>query len=129
MVKSTTTRKNQSEPPYTVVRRKLPLMSLQGSECEGRIREAFAEMEGVSRVQLQPEKNQVVVQYDAAQLDVQRVAAVLSGAGCPLANTFRSRLKQAWYGFLDENIRDNAAAPPKPCCNNISRLNAGRHKH
>lgn len=129
MDKTTTTLQDHSETAYTVVRRKLPLAVPLESDCEGRIREALAEMDGVKQVRPQPEKKRIVLQYDATKLDVQRVADTLSSLGCPVANTFWSRLKKTWYGFLDENIRDNAAAPPRPCCIDTSRVSAGRHKH
>jgi copper chaperone CopZ len=120
---------NQSHYTNTEVTRRLHAPSLRGGDGEKRLREELGKLEGVHEVRLQPEKKRVIVQYDATKQDVQRVAATLAGLGYPVANSFWSRLKQTWYGFLDENIRDNAAAPPKPCCHDTSRLQAGRRKH
>lgn len=76
------------------------------------------QLEGVRRVQVSMRSRKIRVAYDQTRVDYQRVLERLELAGFPASGNWWSRLKAGWFQYLDTTARDNAKAPPPPCCSN-----------
>ncbi len=81
------------------------------------IEHAISELNGVIKAVANVRKQRLDVRYNAAQLSYQRILEILEETGFPPRSDWWSRLKGSWYDFSEENIRDNAKAPPPSCCN------------
>ncbi|MGD8589651.1 MAG: hypothetical protein PVG22_12560 [Chromatiales bacterium] len=77
-------------------------------------------MPGLHRVEIDPQRQRLLVWYDVRRVAYQQILTVLTDAGCPPDNWW-SRRKQGWYRFTETNDRENAKAPPPTCRNKPPR--------
>jgi copper chaperone CopZ len=99
------------------VHRSIRIPSL-GHAADGlAVERAVSELPGMIKVIANVERQRVGVRYNASLLSYQRILETLEETGFPPRNNWWSRLKGNWYNFSEENIRDNAKAPPPACCN------------
>lgn len=80
------------------------------------IRRYVAQLEGVRQVQVFTGSRKIRVTYDQTRVDYGRVLEALELAGFPASESWWSRVKTGWFQYLDTTARDNAKAPPLPCC-------------
>jgi len=92
-----------------------------------RIQACLKELPGMQQVVFDVARKKIVLTYDASRLGFQRVEQALSDAGWPPAGGRWSRLRYAWYRYLDENARANAEAKGA-CCSKPSDVYAKRRK-
>ena len=78
-------------------------------------------LSGVRKVAVDLNKHQLVVRYDASQTDYQKIVDASTSIGFSPTDNWWSRFKSSWFQFVDTNVRDNAKAPPSPCCNKPPR--------
>ncbi|MDX1803817.1 MAG: cation transporter [Alcanivorax sp.] len=65
-----------------------------------------------------PKSGQLVVHYDASQVDLDQVEALLKTHQLQLRQGWWPRLRNGWYRFVDQNVRDNARHEPW-CCHKL----------
>ena len=104
------------EGPWEV-RRRIKLPSMKHAADGMAVERVVGEMPGVLAVLAKIDKHQVVVRYDASQLNYHSIMDTIEKTGFPPLNNWWNRFKGNWYRFFDENARENAKAPPSACCN------------
>ena len=72
---------------------------------------------GLQRVQVEPQRQRLLVWYDVRRVTYQQILTTLMDAGYPPLDSWWSRRKQSWYRFSEANDRANAKAPLAACCN------------
>jgi hypothetical protein len=100
-----------------VVRRRVPLAQAVAGD-DGVLRRLCAEP-GV--LAAEADRGDIRLIYDASRVGFERLQAVLREEGYALAPGWRHRLRAAWYRYLDDNTRSNAAAPAS-CCSNPTEV-------
>ncbi len=79
------------------------------------IRERLAAVGGVAWVELSVGEKSLRLAYNTSVLGYRQAVEELEQAGATIDNGRFSRWRGVWYGFVDDNIRENAAANPT-CC-------------
>jgi len=92
-----------------------------------RIQACLNELPGMQQVVFDVGRRKIALTYDASRLGFWSIEQALTDAGWLLADDRWSRLRYAWYRYLDENARANAEAKGA-CCSNPSDIYAKRHK-
>ncbi len=103
------------------VRRNLRLATPASPDETAWIRKALGSLEGLLGFNIEEGSDMLEVTYNVVKMDYQVLGKNLETLGCPLASTGWSRIKGWLYQFSDTNARDNAKAPPPPCCNKPPR--------
>ncbi len=103
----------------------LPDMSTDNRQ---KIEACLSGLPGMQQVEMDLERRKVSLTYDAAKLSFWSIELALTEAGWPPANGRWTRMRYAWYRYLDENARANAETKGGACCSNPSDIYAKRHK-
>ena len=103
------------------VRRNLRLARAVSADEVARIEEALASLEGLVGYSIEQGSDRLKVSYNVMKMDYRVLGNALDKSGCSLASRRWSRIKGWFYQFSDTNARDNAKAPPPPCCNKPPR--------
>lgn len=93
-----------------------------------RIAHSLLEVDGIGEVRIQPGAPQVRVTYDASRIGFGQIEQMLADWGFPPAGQWWQRARRAWYGFLDENARDNARAGSGSCCSKPTDIYTSRKR-
>lgn len=78
--------------------------------------EQIRQLDGVDTVELDGEARWLNVAYDASKLQFGQLTDMLREHGIEPEQGWWARCRYSWYGFTDQNIRDNARHEPH-CCN------------
>jgi len=100
------------------VKRDITLPSLSQERDTQLIMQHLKALPGLRGTQTDLKRQRVTVVYTQTQLDYGTVLQTLESIGFPTSQSRWSRMKANWLQFLDENGRENANAPPPPCCSN-----------
>lgn len=68
---------------------------------------------------------QLRISYDASNVGIRDIEALLNKAGIARTSGFWWRLKSAWYRFLDENVKSNSHSVGGACCNRPPSAHGG----
>jgi hypothetical protein len=101
---------------WEVTRRVLTVRPLE-TELLTRLGQLDAQQTGIKSVDGHPGARQLKVRYDATRTDYSNVCQRIEELGAAPRNSRWQRLLAGWYGWLDGNLRENAAAPEGACCN------------
>ncbi len=93
------------------------------------IAQSLLEAAGVVEVHVGPGFSRVQVTYDVSRIDFSRIEHILTDCGFPPPGNWRQRVRRAWYGFVDENVRDNAPSSSGNCCSQPTNIYASRKRH
>lgn len=110
------TLEQEAQGPWEVVRRiRLPgLVSAADAEA---VRNTLNEVAGIREMAIDLPRQRLLVRYDVNEIDYATLRQVLENAGYPMPGGMLNRLRASLYQYADTNARDNAKAPPPPCCN------------
>ncbi len=100
----------------SLVKRQLQLKA--APESEQALADFISEadqLQGMDSLSYAPETNQLELQYDASHLNLAQIEQLLSRFHINLQDNWWQHLKQGYYQFVDDNIRDNALHQPS-CC-------------
>jgi hypothetical protein len=111
-----------------LVRRTIRVPGLSDVRIGRQIEDGLAGLPGMSDVRAHVRRKRVCVTYDPVRLGFAQVEQTLEGVGFPPAGGQWSRLKAAWYRWVDDTARANANAPPAACCNNPPNVSTPRRK-
>lgn len=75
------------------------------------------ELPGVISVAPGANSSKLYVSYDASGIDFNTLTLALEAIGLSRKSGWWENIKARMYQFSDTNARDNAHAPPPPCCN------------
>lgn len=103
------------------VRRTITVPTLAEANGIMKVEKSVAELPGVRKVIANSELHRIELCYDASKTDYQAIAEKLTQTSMPPSASWWNRLKGCWFQFTDANIRNNANAPPPPCCNKPPR--------
>ena len=78
----------------------------------------LGKLQGIRRVKAYVVRKKIRVLYDQTKVDFHLIKNQLEQVGFPMADSWWWRQKEKWFQYLDTNARDNANAPPPPCCSN-----------
>ncbi len=99
------------------VKRVIRLPTLEGAADATRAREVLAALPGVLEVEPDLERRRLTVCYDSSRLDYRTLTSTLEGVGLAPAGGLLGRIRASLWQYADTNARENAKAPPPPCCN------------
>ncbi|MFK5987186.1 MAG: hypothetical protein QM479_17400 [Pseudomonadota bacterium] len=101
------------------VRRNIQISQFKDSHQRSLIQQELAKQVGVKKVDIDShtDKSKIWITYDASQINYCDIIDVLIKRDIFPVNNWWNRFKASWYQFTDNNARDNANAPPAPCCN------------
>ncbi len=109
-----------AQHPWEVVRT-IRIPSLSTATDAQEIRRALQEAPGVLELGLDLAKRRIQVRYDVNQMNYRVLLDLLEQGGHPTPSGFTRRIITALRDYADTNARDNAKAPPPPCCNKPPR--------
>ena len=110
----------EAKGPWEMVRR-IRLPGLGSAADAEQVRTALNGVPGIQEVAIDLHKRRLLVRYDVNQLDYGSLQRLLENAGFPAASGLLDRVRASLYQYADTNARDNAKAPPPPCCNKPPR--------
>ena len=70
---------------------------------------------GIDEVHLVPEDHAITVVYDASCKSLSDVEKILDAHFIHFSEDWWTNVKKSWYGFTDQNIKDNAKHEPWSC--------------
>lgn len=100
---------------HEFVTRRIPLVPVEPERLDSILDELLA-MDAVSAASLDS-RGRLRIRYDAAAVGLREIEQRLDQAGLTQPKGLAWRCKAAWYRYLDDNIRANAASRGSACCN------------
>lgn len=98
----------------TLVTRKLKVKP----DAAERISAAVTEIDtlaGLDSVSYDPDHQKLRLAYDAKRLCIDDIEEVLSRHGVDIGDGRWNRIKEDYYRFIDQNVKDNARQKPWSC--------------
>jgi len=98
--------------------RHLTLESLTHGNEENNMQLTLAEIDkqfGVDKVSFENDSNVLTVDYDASHFDVEHLEVIIEKQGYKVADSWWNHLKENYYKFTDQNIKDNSKHQAS-CC-------------
>jgi len=102
------------------IRRHIRLAGGAGEELREKAQGALKELRGVVDYEI-GRSGRLTVLYDVTQLDYRHLIEALERVGLRPRRGMLDRLRGGLYQYADTNARENAKAPPPPCCNKPPR--------
>ena len=99
------------------VRHWLRIPALRHDADGSAIEDELGGLDGIRGVQVYVSRRRIRVLYDQSKTDYRSIKDRLEAIGFPIADNWWWNQKGNWFQFLDANARENANAPPAPCCN------------
>jgi hypothetical protein len=106
------------------VNRKIPLEAVAAEQLQEVMRQLRA-MEPVFDAEV-ASQGQLRIAYDASRIGLRDIEMLLDKSGIARSGGLWSKLKLAWYRFLDENAKANAGSGGGACCNRPPPVPHGR---
>ena len=82
---------------------------------------------GIEHVSFDEPTETLSVAYDATHCDLTGIEALLQAHGADTSNGIWTKLKEGYYKFVDQNIKDNDEHDPH-CCNAMPKTLPGSRK-
>lgn len=97
-----------------LVVRHLKLVGISESNLETIISEIDGTF-GIDAVSFEEAKKTLHIGYDATHCNLDGIETIIRQHGADISDDFWTKLKEGYYQFVDENIRDNAKHKPWSC--------------
>ncbi len=110
------TLEQEAQGPWEVVRR-IRLPGLASAADAELVRNALNEATGIREMAIDLPRRRLLVRYDVNETDYATLQQALEKAGYATPSGLLNRIRASLYQYADTNARDNAKAPPPPCCN------------
>lgn len=72
-------------------------------------------LKGVDHVSIDNKRSELTAVYDASLCNINLIEDVINACGLHIADDWWSQLKESYYEFVDQNVKDNAAHEPWSC--------------
>lgn len=72
-------------------------------------------MYGVDNVFYDPKHKKIALAYDARRLSIEDIEEVMVRHGVDISSGRWNRVKEDYYRFVDQNVKDNAKQKPWSC--------------
>ena len=82
---------------------------------------------GIDAVSFEQEKQTLHIGYDATHCELDGIENIVKTNGADISHDWWTNLKEGYYQFVDENIRDNAKHKPWSC-HASPQVNHSKHK-
>ncbi|ATZ72621.1 MULTISPECIES: hypothetical protein [Idiomarinaceae] len=99
------------------------------TESVKKVREAINEIDrlvGLDSVAYDSDQNLLSVAYDASKVDLTMIEEKLGIFGVEINSGWWTHLKEEYYKFIDQNIKDNAEHTPWSCHRSPPRTKSKR---
>ena len=99
------------------------------TESVKKVREAINEIDrlvGLDSVAYDSDQNLLSVAYDASKVDLTMIEEKLGIFGVEINSGWGAHLKEEYYKFIDQNIKDNAEHTPWSCHRSPPRTKSKR---
>ncbi|WP_417657951.1 cation transporter [Pseudidiomarina aestuarii] len=99
------------------------------TESVKKVREAINEIDrlvGLDSVAYDSDQNLLSVAYDASKVDLTMIEEKLGIFGVEINSGWWTHLKEEYYKFIDQNIKDNAEHTPWSCHRSPPRIKSKR---
>ena len=70
---------------------------------------------GIDAVSFEEAKNTLHIGYDATHCNLDGIETIIRAHGADMSDDFWTKMKEGYYQFVDENIRENAKHKPWSC--------------
>lgn len=91
------------------------------SKDDASIKAAIDEIDqlfGLDGVSFDPESRVITLAYDATRLGLEDIEMILEAHKVDIGHSWWMHMKQSFYEFVDQNMKDNAAQQPWSCHQN-----------
>ena len=105
-------------------------LKLEGvnSDNRGLIIEKINAVTGIESVEFDSEKSILTLSYDASHCSLEDFEQLLHECDVDTDNGLWTKIKEGYYKFIDQNVKDNAEHDPH-CCNSLPKTLPGSRKH
>jgi hypothetical protein len=114
--------------PATVLKRTFRLQRGQSAPPHRRLDPMLTALPGVVETRLERSGRRLKLRYDATQIALDAILQRMDEIGIRPATGVWQRLKQAWYRYVDETVKENNHVKGGACCSNPADIYAQRHK-
>lgn len=73
---------------------------------------------GIDGVSFEKDSKELQLAYDASRLDIDAIERILKDNRVEVSQDWWTLLKEGYYRFVDQNVKDNANSQPH-CCSKI----------
>ena len=70
---------------------------------------------GIDAVSFEDAKSTLHIGYDATHCNLDGIETIIRDNGADISDDFWTKMKEGYYQFVDENIRENAKHKPWSC--------------
>lgn len=70
---------------------------------------------GIDAVSFEDAKSTLHIGYDATHCNLDGIETIIRAHGADISDDFWTKMKEGYYQFVDENIRENAKHKPWSC--------------
>ena len=98
-------------------KRKIPILPSCNSNQIKAVLILLDSVTGVIKTSYDRQDNSILFEYDLLEITYSNVEGILIEQKMRQSTGIRKKLLTTWFEYLDTTARDNALAPPAPCCN------------
>ena len=109
-----------------LVLRHLKLINTDEAKISAIVRDIDATF-GIDAVSFEQAKQTLHIGYDATHCELDGIENIIKINGADISHDWWTNLKEGYYQFVDENIRDNAKHKPWSC-HASPQVNHSKHK-
>ena len=98
----------------TLVVRNLRLTGVDNQNLEA-LKTEIDKLFGIEEVIYNEKSGSIYLTYDASHINLEGIEAVIRKHGANIHNDWWTHVKESYYQFVDQNIKDNANHQPHSC--------------
>ena len=100
-----------------LTKRKIPILPSCNSKQIKAALDLLDSVTGVIKTSYDSQDNSILFEYDLLKITFSNIEDILIEQEMRQSTGIRKMLLTTWFDYLDTTARDNALAPPAPCCN------------
>ncbi len=100
-----------------LTKRKIPILPSCNSNQIKTALNLLDSVTGVNKTSYDNRDNSILFEYDLLKITFSNIEDILIEQNMCQSTGIRKMLLTTWFDYLDTTARDNALAPPAPCCN------------
>jgi len=111
-----------------IANRTIPVLNIHSQGCVGVIQEALGKLPAIQKIDINVKRKQVRLVYDSTQIGFELIEKSLIQVGYPITDNWWTKLKIAWYCYMDDTDQSNSEFAGGACCGNPKNIYANRRK-
>ena len=100
-----------------LTKRKIPILPSCNSNQIKAVLNLLNSVTGVIKTSYNSKDNSILFEYDLLKIVFSNIEDILIKQKMCQSTGIRKMMLTTWFDYLDTTARDNALAPPAPCCN------------